>query len=292
MIISNVIGGLGNQMFQYAIGRALSLRRHTQLKLDISGFSQDPQRKYDLHLYNIQAEIATLQEVEKLKGKLNQGLGEKIVKIFSAKSPAISASYLKEKDMGFHPEILEAPDNVYLEGYWQSEKYFSDIAATIRKDFSMKTAPNIDNQKVLDQIHATTAISLHVRRGDYVSNTTANAFHGTTTLDYYKMAIDKLNNLIPGGTIFVFSDDQTWVKENLKFTLPTIFVDCNDTDHAQDDLRLMASCQHHILANSTFSWWGAWLAEHPKQIVIAPKQWFKNPNISSKDLIPSRWMQI
>lgn len=292
MIISQILGGLGNQMFQYAVGRSLALRRHTTLKLDISEFAKYPLRTYDLHVFNIKADIANRQEIEKLRGRQHHRLLARWLKLLSDKNSIPPISYVHEKDITFQSDILDKPDNSYLEGYWQSEKYFSDIAAIIRQDFTLKTFPNPINQSLLNQIKSAMAISVHVRRGDYVNNAATNAFHGTTPLDYYQRAINYIKIHAPHGTIFVFSDDHTWVKQNLKFDLPTVYVDANDTDQAHDDLRLMSACRHHVLANSTFSWWGAWLGETKSQIVIAPKQWFSDPRQDARDLVPERWMKI
>lgn len=292
MIINRITGGLGNQMFQYATGRALAMRKKTAFKLDISGYARDPLRTFDLHIYDLRAEIATADEILALRGRTYRGLSAKIMSIVAPGKLKLPKTNIQEEGLAYHPKIHSLPDNVYLDGYWQSEKYFRDAAPTIRKELTLTAPIDEKNKKFLNQIQATISVSLHVRRTDYVTNAQkGGAMHAIVSLDYYRQAISYIKQHLPNPTIFVFSDDHQWVKDNLTFDLPTVFVDCNDSQHAQNDLRLMSACQHHIIANSSFSWWGAWLAEHPQQIVIAPKNWF-NDGISSVDLVPERWIRL
>jgi len=292
MIISRITGGLGNQMFQYATGRALALQKKTVLKLDISTYARDPLRTFDLDVYPLQATIASPAETLALRGHDYQGFSRRLIKVIAPSKLTPPKTHVQEQGYSYHPEIHALPETVYLDGYWQSEKYFQDVAPTIRQELTLIAPMDQANKKVADQIRASTSVSLHVRRTDYVTNAKkGHSLHALISLDYYRQAIEYVRQHIPHPTIFVFSDDHQWVKDNLTFDLPTIFVDCNDGQHAHEDIRLMSDCQHHIIANSTFSWWGAWLAEHPQQVVIAPKTWF-NDGVSSADLVPDRWIRL
>jgi hypothetical protein len=136
------------------------------------------------------------------------------------------------------------------------------------------------------------AVSIHVRRGDYVSDAGTNRFHGTCSVDYYHDAVDRISGFAPASHFFVFSDGIDWAKENLRLRQPVTYVDFNDGEKNYEDLRLMSLCKHHIIANSSFSWWGAWLNPNPDKIVIAPKKWFNDPSINTDDLIPNSWLRL
>ncbi len=288
MIISKIFGGLGNQMFQYAMGRALAKRQGKEYKIDISAFEQYRLHRYSLPSLNITAPIATRDEILALKGKPVTGsVTGKFLQLFSKKN----SHYVKEPSYLFSQKMHDLQADAYLEGYWQSEKYFNDAAELIRKEFTFKPEPDAMNKALLEHIKSVNAIAVHVRRGDYVSNANTNKFHGTTPIDYYQRAFDSMTKQVDNPYVFIFSDDALWVKENLHFSIPTQYVDHNSSDKNYEDLRLISACKHHIIANSSFSWWGAWLAEHPEQKVIAPLKWF-NADQETRDLIPERWQRM
>lgn len=276
MIITKLQGGLGNQLFQYSLGRFLAHKHQTPLKLDTSWYGVVPDRQYDLSVYAIAAPLATAPEAESLKNKF---------------VPLAKRSYFKERFYHFDPAVLAAGPNVFLEGYWQSEKYFLPIADIIRHEITLKTPPQGMNKEILQQINETLAVSLHVRRGDYVSNSAANNYHGTSPLEYYKAAVDHIAKRVKNPHFYIFSDDPTWTRKNLLLDYPLTFVTGNDKA-AQEDLRLMSQCRHFIIANSTFSWWGAWLSSSEGKTVIAPKEWFKDKSNTDKDLIPNDWLRL
>ena len=199
---------------------------------------------------------------------------------------------MAEKHFQFDPEAYRAPDQSYLVGYWQSEKYFSDIEHIIREEFSFKDEPDDMNKKILRQIRGANAVSVHIRRGDYVTDPGTAKVHGTCPPDYYRQALALIERKIPAPHFFIFSDDIAWVRQNLKSRSPAFFVDHNQQRQDYEDLRLMSGCRHHIIANSTFSWWGAWLAANPNKIVIAPKKWFNDPTVSTHHLIPPSWVKL
>lgn len=289
-IIIKLQGGLGNQLFQYALGRNLSLTRQAVVKYDLSWFGTQTKRKYDLGNYRVTVNFATsekaaaLQRCERKTGKLA---------FVHNLLYADDTVYIKERSFRFDPAILTTTPPAYLDGSWQSEKYFAEVADTIRRDFTLINPATGVNAEMLAAIRRTRAIAVHVRRGDYATDKTTKVFHGLTTLSYYQQALEKIQTIEPSSKIFVFSDDHAWVKSNLRFHLPTVFVDHNSPKSGHhEDLRLMAACRHQVIANSSFSWWGAWLNPHPQKVVIAPKKWFNDPTINTDDLLPASWITI
>lgn len=292
MVIAKIIGGLGNQMFQYALGFALAKKNNTNLKLDISEFAKYKLHRYSLNNFNIHEEIATQSEIALLKDFTYPPIIKKIRKIIGLSILKHNPCHIKEVEFNFNPQILELTDNIYLEGYWQSEKYFIDILDLIKQDFTVKTKLEGLNLLTYNKINSTNSISIHIRRGDYVTNQKTNQFHGTCSIDYYKMAANKISERIDNPVFFIFSDDPEWVKNNLNLEKPMEFVTHNNSEKNYEDLRLMSRCQHNIIANSTFSWWGAWLNTNPKKIVIAPDRWFTDPKMNTEDLLPKSWIKI
>jgi hypothetical protein len=292
MIIVKLKGGLGNQLFQYAVGRHLAEIHKTVLKIDLSLFETYKEHIYSLSPFNIQENVALKKEVAVLIIQKQKYL-ERVIKRILSKSQKLNLApnYIKEKDFQFDAHILDMPDDIYLDGYWQSEKYFSDIASIIHKEFSVKS-PQIGKDKDLaEQIGLCNSISLHIRRGSYLQPP-YNSFHGLCSLDYYYHGVDYLANKVQNPHFFVFSDDPDWVSKNLMLNYPMTFVNHNSAERDYEDFRLMTQCKHHLIANSTFSWWAAWLCSNPDKIVVAPKKWFKDPNIKTNDLIPPSWYRI
>jgi len=285
MIIVRIIGGLGNQLFQYAAARRIAYFHSVELALDISEFQHLEDRNYCLHHFNIIERIATHEEVEAGLGKYPKVI-RSIAFLWLSNS---KRRLIKEKHFHFDPAILQAPDNVYLDGYWQSEKYFKDIEGIIRKEYTVKSLPDKINQAMAEKISLTNSVSIHIRRGDYVTKDKTNQFHGTCTLEYYDTAVNELARVIKDPTFFVFSDDIEWAREYLKLPYPVIFVGHNSPEKGFEDLRLMSLCNHHIIANSTFSWWGAWLSTNKNKIVYTPKRWFAAAGCNTDDLIPETW---
>ncbi len=281
------MGGLGNQMFQYAAARRLAGIRNARLVLDVSHYENQPPeevpRHYELDCFNISAKFSR-EPVENIVGK-RQGM-RKLVPL----APRI----IHEKNFAFDREILRAADNILLVGYWQSEKYFKDYTDQLRKDFTFKDPLSPAKQLVANNIAKEPyAVSVQVRRGDYISHTASSNFHGALELDYYKRAVLELAKTISSPHFFVISDDPEWCKENLELGFPTTFVDhVPDTGH--EDMRLTSLCKHHIIANSTFSWWGAWLNPRPNKLVIAPALWFKEPSMLkyAQDVVPRNWIRV
>lgn len=289
-IISQVIGGLGNQMFQYAAGRALSILRGVPLRLDVSGFTG-----YGLHhgfeLERVFSCPVTLAEPLDVRAALGWQSSRLARRIFAR--PALrflrNRHFMVEPHFHYWPGICNVPLPNYLMGYWQSEHYFADVAQTIRTDFTFRQPMSSRNLELAGEIGAANAVSLHVRRGDYVSDPRTMATNGVCPLSYFETAIRYISARVDAPHFFVFSDDMDWVRANLNIDHPCRYVDHNRSTESFNDMRLMSLCRHHIIANSSFSWWGAWLNPRDDKMVIAPKKWFANSN-DTRDLLPIGWV--
>ena len=289
MLIVRLTGGLGNQLFQYALARRLAYARSEPFKLDISGFATYKLHKYSLGHFNIMEDFARPEEVAAIAyganvfAKAARKLGNKL-------KPYYRRSIIAERQYNFDPEVLKAGGDAYLVGYWQTEKYFKDIESVIRQDLAFKTAPDDANAQMARQIAACNAVSLHVRRGDYVSDPRINTAHGATPLEYYRKAVDLLAAKAPDIHIFIFTDDPEWARHNISFNQQATLIANNNAGRNYEDLRLMSLCKHNIVANSSFGWWGAWLNQNPSKIVIAPAEWVQSPALKNRDLIPEHWI--
>lgn len=293
MIVTRVHGGLGNQMFQYALGRRLALHHGTELLLDLSFFDMKDgthtPRPFELDVFRVKYRPAKAVELRPfLRARESRFLRVRDRLLpFPARHPLFA-----QPGFGFYPRALEVPANVYMDGYWQSEKYFKDAEATVRSDLSFSAAPIGANAAVARRIQDTNAVSVHVRRGDYATDPTTNAHHGVCDGAYYEAAMQRIRHAHPEAAFFIFSDDPAWAKENLRSDAPMTVVDHNHGSASYEDMRLMSLCKHHIIANSSFSWWGAWLNPDPDKTVIAPRQWFRDPAIDTRDLLPARWTRL
>lgn len=291
MIVSHIIGGLGNQMFQYASGRALSVHLNQPLRLDVSGFENYKLWNFELsRLFSGSMEFVTPDE---MKAVLGWQAAPSIRWLLTRRKLAAlrKDSFIVEPHFQHWAGITSVPEDAYLIGYWQSEKYFKPIEQIIRADFTFKQ-PMLDmNQRIAQEIGQSNAVSLHVRRGDYVQNSKTLATHGVCSLDYYQAAIQFIAERVARPKFFVFSDDIAWVKDNLKIDFTYRYVDHNQGTESYNDMRLMSLCQHHIIANSSFSWWGAWLNPNQEKIVLAPKKWFANGN-DVRDLTSKDWVTL
>lgn len=295
MIISNLVGGLGNQMFQYACARSLSLELNLPLK-----FRTDTFDAYNAHngfelarVFGLKLEIASDEE---LAGLIGWGRSFPLSRRILAKRPFSLLSckcFLGEPHFRYWSSLRDcAQQGGYLHGYWQSERYFASHAANIRADFTFCDELRGANLRIAHAIGQRTAISVHVRRGDYVSNSKTQAAHGTCSLEYYLAAIDNLLQRCPGAQLVAFSDDPQWVSQVLQPRYPSmLLVGHNMGKESYNDMRLMSMCQHHVIANSSFSWWGAWLNRSPDKIVISPARWFADDR-DSIDLIPDDWEKM
>jgi hypothetical protein len=289
MIIIKLSGGLGNQMFQYAYARNLQTRNPLRkICLDISDL-QNGYRNFELHHFNI-----TLPIIDELNSKQVYTESSNLVfgKLKKLLYPYYKQQIIQEKFYHFDKNLLNIKHNAFVEGYFQTEKYFKEIEPIIRQEFTFKNEPDAANQKFLEQIKGiNVSVSLHIRRGDFVNNPT----HPLQSESFFQKAFCILKEKYPTLHIFVFSNDMVWVKNNLSIPFAHTFVENNNEANGIEDFRLMTHCKHHIIANSSFSWWAAWLSPYPNKIVIAPSKWvssqdkyYKNLN----DVIPESWIKI
>jgi len=299
MVVTRLLGGIGNQMFQYAAGRNLSYILNTDLKLDISCYEKYKLRQYELGVFNIQEKFATAEEIMEIKFEkqnFTKKISQKLLKKFFAippKMPRTLPSYIKEKKLfHFQPEILDLKGNIYLEGSWQSEKYFKDIRKIIIQDFTPIKKFKGKNKELEEKISQSLSVSIHIRRGDYVTNPRTSEFHGLCNLEYYKRCISIIKEKFLEPHFFIFSDDMDWVRESFILEEPAFYINHNGIENAWKDIRLMSMCKHHIIANSSFSWWGAWLGERQDKLIFSPKKWLNKSEVTVKDLIPNSWSKI
>lgn len=294
MIIVYLAGGLGNQMFQYAFGRSLANRLGVELALDLSDSTLQIHNGFELDsVFNIQAKIATSSDLHYILGWQRFKTVRKLLKNLE-NFVDIRERYILEPHFHFSPKMLELRDNICLNGYWQSEKYFLNSVEDIRNDFVFHNSPSKLNESLITNILGSdyTAVSLHIRRGDFANNTNTNQVHGVCSLNYYTQAINYIADRIKKPYFHVFSDDIEWVKHHLNLLYPHSLIGHNRGKTSYEDMRLMSLCQHHIIANSSFSWWGAWLNPSTDKIVVAPKKWFADTERNSQDLIPEKWVKI
>lgn len=281
MIVVRLQGGLGNQMFQYAYGRELTARGH-RVMYDISSYETDSLRGYALNVWRIDAAIAP----SSLGERLPQRYGGRGWRGWIAGAPPLR--HVRERPMGFRLRFLAPPDNTYLDGYWQSERFFPSIRDELLQAFQPAAPVSGASRTLADRLEHTNAVAIHVRRGDYLSL----GFMQVCDTDYYRHAVDDLLARYEGVEAFVFSDDPAWCQANLRFACPTHHVTHTTEQTAHEDLWLISRCRWHVIANSSFSWWGAWLKQDPTGEVYAPPVWSHDPKINSPDIVADRWRTL
>ena len=281
MITTRLFGGLGNQLFQYAAGRALADRLGTELALDRRYVSAVPGRPDGLGHFR----AARFTEAPLPPHK------SKPLRYLAWRKFGRAPRFQRETALGFNPGFAAFGDSTYLHGYWQSERYFAPIAEALRADLRFTTPLNDANMAMAEQITSAPALSLHVRRGDYV----ALGPHNDVGLPYYAAALDHVLAKTKAQTkphVFVFSNDPQWVAQNLPLPAAHTIVDINSENDGAFDLHLMSLCDHNIIANSTFSWWAAWLNANPDKTVVAPRQWFAPSARQNPDICPAGWTRL
>lgn len=291
MICVRLLGGLGNQLFQYAAGRALAAKHRTDLLLDTSHLEQhkggETKRQFELHRYAICARPTTCRDNWRLRVASRRSMQIS----FRLARSLTGWTIFKERVSDYDPHFERLPDRTFLIGYWQSYRYFSTIDRELRSELRPCSALSGQSQEVLGKVEANNAAAVHVRRGDYVSREAAARYHGVLPLAYYEQAIARVREASSGAHFFVFSDDPVWCSAHLPFAAgDATFVTHNPSERAWEDLVLMSRCRHHIIANSSFSWWGAWLAALPRTgITIVPKRWFVKDQRIRDDRFPDTW---
>lgn len=285
MITVRLFGGLGNQLFQYAVGRALAVKHNTELRLDARLAPPGDHWAYALGNFNIKAKVANPEDLPPGKDTILPYVWWRVF----GRNPR----FLREQSLGVNENVLVAPDNTFLHGYFQSEAYFKSIEDRLRQELTFVSPPDPENGRWLDDITSRTSVSIHLRRGDYVSNAKGSSTHAVCDQAYYDRALEQIAERAGSDiSVFVFSDDPTWAGQNLKLPFETKVADHNGPDKGHEDMRLIAGCTHNVIANSTFSWWGAWLNANPDKIVVGPKNWFSNSKLDNPDILPSGWIKV
>lgn len=285
MIISHILGGMGNQMFQYAAGRCLAYLNKSRLKLDARGFDEYKLRNFDLQSFHTDCQFASENEIRNLLPSHNF---EKALQYLSPKS---KRTYYREKYFHFDNDIFNYGAHLYIKGYFQSEKYFLPIKSVLQKEFTFKDEIIQRVKEFSNKTRSANSVSVHIRRGDMKNDPVMVQRHGVMPLSYYQKAIEIIRSKISNPQFYFFSDDIHWAKENFT-NADTIFVSGEISKTHFEDLYLMSQYGHNIIANSSFSWWGAWLNDNPGKIVIAPNKWFNSGPQDTQDLIPSNWIRI
>jgi len=288
-MIVNITGGLGNQMFQYAFAYSFSQQVNAGFMLDARLFESCDLRKYELNHYCIGEELASDSDVQRLKYQPEKLL-QKILRHLFSKPKLLAKTFYIEPSFQFDTSVFNKQNDVYLEGYWQSEKYFLDYREALLKQFTLKDPIHSKTKYYEQYININESVSLHIRRGDYVSNERTNSFHGVCSLAYYEKAVELVSNRLGKPNFFVFSDDLAWAKAHMDFIEKVTFIQLDKMTIDHEEMYLMSKCRHHIIANSSFSWWGAWLNKNPTKIVIAPSQWFQDKTVNTSDLLPDTWI--
>lgn len=296
MIVIRLEGGLGNQMFQYAFGRALSLQNNCELFFDDSYFKNQygdrfdnglSRRKLELDIFSFHLSLWNNRICNFFPNNFFQKTILKIEKIVGIKS------LVHETEYGFHDSYCtNIKRYTYFVGYWQSPIYFEKFRKTLLNDFIFKL-PSTRNFSLEESIRKSNSISIHVRRGDYLNSIDVNSVHGLCSIEYYKNATSIISEKFINIKWFIFSDDIAWCKQNFNWLKDINLIDSNE-DLAYYDMYLMSICKHNIIANSSFSWWGGWLNDNPDKIVIGPSRWFSNIELNSqfKGILPLNWLSI
>jgi hypothetical protein len=276
-VIFDVMAGLGNQLFQYAAARATSLRLGCPLYLNIDWFDRYTDRELALNAFKIVGTLFRGTKWEKFRDRNYPRLAPRV-------------EYLGND---IDQRIFAAQPGMRFMGNWQSEVYFRAFTQQIREEVSLSVPLSENSRRVIDQIRSRSAVAVHVRRGDYISDPATRKIYATCAPDYYQRASAKLREMVSTDvTFFLFSDDIDWATQNLKFLGNCIPVDCNGQNRPWEDLALMAACNHNIIPNSTFSWWAAWLNPNPNKIVISPAVWYIQPNMSNRNIVPDDFITV
>lgn len=288
MIYIRLYGGLGNQMFQYAFGFSLSQKYNKPLVIETNYFNENTKlcspRSFELNVYNIESDNSKFPYYSYHK------ILVKLLKSFPVTNIFFKTKYFPEKSFSYSDITINPKKDYFLDGYWQSYKYFDIYREELLRIFSQISIDEI-NSALSETISKSKSVSVHIRRGDYVTNKIASTHHGTCSVEYYQLAINYFQSRHTDCSFFVFSDEPAWAKENISFPLNSTFINHNTGKSSYLDMYLMSKCKHNIIANSSFSWWGGWLNRNPEKVVIAPKKWF-NSNVDTSDLLPETWIRL
>jgi hypothetical protein len=289
VIAVSLRGGLGNQLFEYAAGRSLALRHGAELVLDLSELAAaTTPRTYALEPFGLPARtVADVRSYE--PAPAGSSLRVRLGAWRHGRGSTLTV--LRQKGFAFQDEYFAAPDDTHLVGYWQSERYFAEYAHVIREELARTPRADGPAARALAEVSAAGAasVSVHVRRGDYVADAATNRYHGTLEAEWYRAALAAVEERTGPLRAFVFSDDLNWCRRHLCLSCPVGYVDAGSP---ADDLLAMSRCVHHVVANSSFSWWGAWLGEGLDSVVVAPRRWVRDESIDTRYVVPERWLRL
>ena len=298
MIVVRLMGGLGNQMFQYAAGLRLALHRRTSLRLDTTSLldrtkEDHTHREFGLSAFGVSAKYASSAEIQSFQRVLQPSQGDLRGRL---QAVLFKRRYYREDGLQFHPEVLELPRNTYLDGFFQNEKYFVDIPEQVRRCFALSPESlelAADSRSIASQVNDSSTICVHVRRGDYVTNPQYSDFHGVCSIKYYQDAVNELRRKGATGRAFVFSDDPIWCKTHFSPADGFTVIGAEHSGrHSTTHLWLMSLCNHFVIANSSFGWWAAWLGNRTGKLVCRPSPWFKTALLGGEEICPSPWSKI
>jgi glycosyl transferase family 11 len=303
-VVARLVGGLGNQMFQYAAGRSLAVRTGARLVLDATSFTLPrAPRTFALEGYALAAETRfdgyphppRLSAVQ-FPAAHRPSWIDRAARLLRVKNIPLgraagknSFSVFNQRSFDFDRRFSQCGPQTYLVGFWQSERFFADVAPLVRQELTYQRPPDPANAEWLARIRAANAVCVHVRHGDYLLPAHFE-HHGVCSADYYRRSMALIRERVTDPRFFIFSDDWPWCREHLA-AADAVIIDANKPDAAQDELRLMAACRHHIIANSSLSWWGAWLGASTGQVVVAPTPWFTH-RPATPDLFPAGWVTL
>lgn len=293
MIAVQLVGGLGNQLFQYSAARCASIKNGVGTILDV--------RTYPFDIYGRRFALGQFQLNAALRGDPNAAPAllefphtRSIVWRAQMKiAPWLRGPVVRQHGFAFDDSLERARDGCLLLGLFQSERFFIDVAHQIRAELAWETVPPPSDENLLAQIQDSNSVCVHFRmRHNEANGARTNRLVGATPPEYYERALEYLRARVSNPKLFVFADDPVWARQNVAFDLPTVFVSHNGQHDACRDLRLMAGCRHFVIPNSTLSWWGAWLSLSPDKIVVAPGRWFAGLKHDTRDVLPSSWIRM
>jgi len=287
MIVARIEGGLGNQLFQYAFGTQLAKINDTELVLDLSCYASHPQHGYMLDRFSITARELSPQERKRIPTRY-QSDRRSVFPLISLGRKELRR--LRERPFGFAEKYLSAPDDSFLVGYWQSERYFPSVESSLRPQFRPCGPMSLESARLRDKMLSASSIAIHIRRGDYITDKPMAIRN--LSLSYYRECVLSQLEKRPDSEVYVFSNDIPWCQDNLKLTCPVHFVEHTDNATAHEDLWLMTAADSMVIANSTFSWWGAYLGEREDRTIYAPKSWYHANTLDDRFINCDHWIHI
>lgn len=286
MIIITIEGGLGNQMFQYALGKALATKNNCELKLDLSCLMEDPKRDYALDCFNVDEAFASKKEVSDIK------YGKSVFSKIWTRLTDKNRNLIREKELHkFDSSVLDTGNQKILKGYWQHLDYVNFAKEIISKHFIFDKDFNNKTKDQLADIDSTESVSVHIRRGDFVYDPEIAQVHGNCELEYFKTAIEYIREHVKDPSFYIFTDDPDWADEHFRAEKNCSIVRGNQEAHPGFDLLLMSGCKHNIISNSSYSWWGAYLNRNKDKVIVAPKRWYSN-GVDTEGFIPRAWIRL